>query len=261
MPGRDLPIDDDWSAEGREEAPWTGRRFRQPVPRPLRATWTVPAVATAAAESTRLAQMTRGDVAAAFSASDANATRRTRAGSAPGGAAVLAVLAASSQMSEEAPGVLGIVLIRRASHLRANPGEIALPGGRIEPGEDAVAAALREAHEEVGLDPAAVSVVGHLEPVRRPSHVQAIHPVIATASCTPTMCANPSEVEEILVVPLADLIAPGRHWQEQWDSGVEPAFTMHLFDLGEDLLWGATGRIVAALLGRLLASPARPAAL
>ena len=60
----------------------------------------------------------------------------------------------------------GVILTVRREHMRTHAGQIAFPGGRVDPGEDAVAAALREAHEEILLDPAAVEVVGAIEPYR-----------------------------------------------------------------------------------------------
>ena len=64
--------------------------------------------------------------------------------------------------------------------------------------------------------------------------------------------ANPEEVEAVLVVPLAELVAPGRYWQERWDEGESPTCTMHFFDLGEDVIWGATAGMLYTLLLRLL---------
>ena len=158
-------------------------------------------------------------------------------------------------------GPASVVLIRRAAHLRANPGEIAFPGGRIEPGEAALAAALREAEEEVGLSASSVEVLGGLASVRSPRRPFPILPFVAAARGRPALRANPDEVERVLVVPLADLVA-GHYWQERWDRAGEPARVMHFFDLGEDAIWGATAQmlhtLLLCLLGRGVQAPLVP---
>jgi 8-oxo-dGTP pyrophosphatase MutT (NUDIX family) len=178
------------------------------------------------------------------------------------GAADAAVLIALVPSEEHDDSASSVVLIRRAAHLRANPGEIAFPGGRIEPGESPLAAALREAEEEVALPANAVEVLGELSGLgRRPGSAPILAFVAAVRSC-PLLEANPDEVDRVLVVPLADLVAPGRYWQERWDRAEGPARTMHFFDLGEDVIWGATAQMLHALFLRLLGRseilPGRP---
>ncbi|MGD1011679.1 MAG: CoA pyrophosphatase [Acidimicrobiales bacterium] len=164
-------------------------------------------------------------------------------------AAVLAVLVPGTTGGESAPAA--VVLIRRASHMRANPGEIALPGGRIERGEEALAAALREAEEEVGLDPGLVEVIGTLPVASVYRHPVPIRPFVAATRVMPDLVANPDEVDGIIVVPLSDLVAPGRYWQEEWDQGGGKGRRMHFFSLGDDVIWGATARMLHSLLSRL----------
>jgi 8-oxo-dGTP pyrophosphatase MutT (NUDIX family) len=175
----------------------------------------------------------------------------------PDAAAVLITVVAGDDRGSDSAA--SVVLIRRAAHLRANPGEIAFPGGRIEPGEAPLAAALREAEEEVALRRDAVDVLGELasaRPLRRPVP---IFPFVAAARGRPRLEANPSEVDCVLVIPLAELVAPGRYWQERWDRAGDPAMTMHFFDLGEDVIWGATAHmlhtLVLGLLGRCVSPP------
>jgi 8-oxo-dGTP pyrophosphatase MutT (NUDIX family) len=148
-----------------------------------------------------------------------------------------------------------VVLIRRAAHLRANPGEIAFPGGRIEPGEMPLQAALREAEEEVALNCDGLEVLGELSSLGHPLRSAPIVPVVAAASSWLFLEANPDEVDCILCVPLAALVAPGRYWRERWDRAGDPPRTMHFFDLGEDVVWGATAEMLHALLLRLLGGP------
>lgn len=145
-----------------------------------------------------------------------------------------------------------VLLIRRAVHLRANPGEIAFPGGRIDPGESAVAAALREAEEEVALAPGSVEVLGELPTVLAARRDVPIRPFVAVADTRPVLEANPDEVDCVLLVPLRDLVAPGRYWEEHWARADDPTRMMHFFDLGEDVIWGATARMLYELLLRLL---------
>ena len=166
------------------------------------------------------------------------------------GAAVLIVLVPCDERGSDS--ALEVVLIRRAAHLRANPGEIAFPGGRIEPGEAPLAAALREAEEEVALPAGAVEVLGELSSLSRLRGAAPIIAFVALAQGRPAFVANPDEVECVLVVPLAELVAPGRYWQERWDHAEAPAWTMHFFDLGEDVIWGATAQMLHALFLRVL---------
>jgi 8-oxo-dGTP pyrophosphatase MutT (NUDIX family) len=175
---------------------------------------------------------------------------RTRAPDDQARAAVLIVLVPGDERGDDAPG--SVVLIRRAVHLRANPGEIAFPGGRIERGEKPLAAALREAAEEVALHADAVEVLGRLPSLGRPRGSAPILPFVAAASSRLDLEANPEEVDCLLVVPLAELAAEGRYWQERWDHDAEQALTMHFFDLGEDVIWGATAHMLYGLFLRLL---------
>jgi 8-oxo-dGTP pyrophosphatase MutT (NUDIX family) len=177
------------------------------------------------------------------------------------GAAVLIVLAPAEPEGVGATGTelqvadspeSSVLLIRRGVHLRANPGEIAFPGGRIDPGESAVAAALREAEEEVALAPSAVEVLGELPTVLAARRDVPIRPFVAVAGTAPVLKANPDEVDCVLLVPLRDLVAPGRYWEEHWARADDPTRVMHFFDLGEDVIWGATARMLYDLLLRLL---------
>jgi len=186
---------------------------------------------------------------------------------AEGGAAVLIVLVPAggedgrighdeSGVAGQGTGVTGavvssVLLIRRAGHLRANPGEIAFPGGRVEPGESPLAAALREAEEEVALVPESVEVLGELPTVLAARRDVPIRPFVAVAQVHPPLRANPDEVDCVLLVPLSQLMGPGSYWQEHWSRADEPTWVMHFFDLGEDVIWGATARMLHDLFLRL----------
>lgn len=187
---------------------------------------------------------------------------------AEGGAAVLIVLVPArgqggrtgddrGGVADQSPGdaevlASSVLLIRRAGHLRANPGEIAFPGGRVEPGESPLAAALREAEEEVALVPEAVEVLGELPTVLAARRDVPIRPFVAVAQSCLLLQANPDEVDCVLLVPLSELTAPGRYWQEHWGRPDDPTWIMYFFDLGEDVIWGATARMLHELFLRLV---------
>lgn len=157
-------------------------------------------------------------------------------------------------------GEARVVLTERVDRGGHHSGEVSFPGGSVEPSDpDVVAAALREAEEEIGLDAegAGVSVVGTLEAFWIPVSDYHVTPVVAVASRRPTYRAQPTEVARILEAPLA-AFAPGarivvverevRGWQLRY--GAYPV---------EDLLvWGATARVLGQL-GALLDRQADPA--
>ncbi len=156
-----------------------------------------------------------------------------------------------------------VLLIRRSPAMSTNPGEVAFPGGRLEPGEAPVAAALREAEEEVGLPAGAVDVLGQLPVRRRTRHPGAIAPFVGTVGDLPALRAGPGEVDEILLVPLGALLDEGVYWEELWNPEGTPAFPMPFFAdpvvLGDDLVWGATAGMLADLLELLTEALRTPA--
>ncbi len=151
---------------------------------------------------------------------------------------------------EEGSGVK-LLVIRRAVGLRSNPGEIAFPGGAREPHEGIVEAALREAHEEVGLDPAAVRLVGRLPAVSQHSRPGEIAPVVGLVAGSPRLLVNRAEVEETFLIELAQLFDPHLYWEEEWAPGEEESWRMHFFDRGEDVIWGLSARILVSFLEAL----------
>ena len=144
-----------------------------------------------------------------------------------------------------------VVLTRRAWHLRHHAGEVSFPGGRREPEDaDLWATALREAAEEVGLDPGSVSRVGRLDSFVTVGSRSLVCPFVATVDRRPELVADPVEVEQVLCVPLSELTDPEAWREEIWPLG--EAFggdrAMTFFELPGDTVWGAT----AAVLRRLL---------
>ncbi len=161
----------------------------------------------------------------------------------------------------EQDGEARVVLTRRAAHLRTHTGEVSFPGGRLEPGESPEAGARREAAEEVGLDPASVTVVGHLSLLATFSSGSRITPVVGLLPGRPSLAPNPAEVEHLFDVALADLAADGVFREEWWQVPGRPAlptvdaegwFPVWFFELPDDTVWGATARMLVELLRLVL---------
>ncbi|MEY2398514.1 MAG: hypothetical protein QOJ00_1688 [Actinomycetota bacterium] len=160
----------------------------------------------------------------------------------PGKAA--AVLAAFFEEDGEAR----VLLTRRASHLRSHTGEVSFPGGRIEEGEDAVTAALREAEEEIALDTSEIEVVGTLTPISTLAATSGITPIVGFLPGRPDVEGDPNEVEFVFDIALAELIADGIFEEERWDTPWGNDRQINFFYLPHDIIWGATARILRELL-------------
>lgn len=150
-------------------------------------------------------------------------------------------------------GIAEVVLTRRSAGLRSHTGQVSFPGGRLDPGETPVQAALREAHEEVGLDPASVDVFGRLATVRTVVNPAPIVPFVAALPGRPDLHPNPAEVERAFTVSLTELSDPDVYREELWTfaDGIERP--MHFFELIGDTVWGATARMLWELLELVLA--------
>lgn len=150
-----------------------------------------------------------------------------------------------------APSVL---LILRPETMRRHPGQIAFPGGRIDPGDDGViAAALREAREEIGLDAAQVEIVGTTDSYRTITGYE-VTPVVGVVRPDLVLTPQPSEVADIFEVPLAHLLEPGNHIEQavEW-QGRERRYFEIVWEGRR--IWGATAAMIVNL-GRRLAYPA-----
>jgi 8-oxo-dGTP pyrophosphatase MutT (NUDIX family) len=148
--------------------------------------------------------------------------------------------------ADEGPSV---VLTRRAAHLRSHHGEVAFPGGRAEPHDDDLAVtALREAHEETGLAPESVEIVGRLDGLETFSSGSEIHVYVGVLPGYPDLVPEEGEVAAILHVPLAELVADGVYREERWTFGDRVDRPMHFFELVGDTVWGATARMLRQLL-------------
>lgn len=155
----------------------------------------------------------------------------------------------------EQDGEVHVVLTRRAWHMRSHTGEVSFPGGRQEPGETLWQTALREAHEETGLDPTAVEQVGELHHLATVTSRSSIVPFVGVLPGRPRLVPNPDEVDAILHVPLAELLEPDVYRAERWGlPGLDRP--IHFFEIVGDTIWGATASMLVDLLTRITTTAA-----
>lgn len=162
-----------------------------------------------------------------------------------------AVLVALFEEDDEAH----VILTRRSLSLRHHSGEIALPGGRCDEGETPIATALREAHEEVGLDPSLVTPVGWLSPIVSFVSSSSIWPIVGFLSARPTLTIDPKEVDRAFTVALKDLVEDGAFIEERWrrqlprpGADADGFYPISFFRVPGDVIWGATARVLTELL-------------
>lgn len=148
------------------------------------------------------------------------------------------------------PGGVVLYLTKRSSHLRHHPGQIAFPGGKVDPGDDGpIGAALREAHEEIALDPANVEILGTMEPHETVTSFL-VTPVIARIRAPFLPVPEAGEVEEVFTVSLEHVANPARFRVEgrRW-RGTRRHY--YVAPYGPYYIWGATARILRALADRM----------
>ena len=206
----------------------------------------------------RDAPITIGEVRRAFSAWRPGAgTRTTREG------ATLTTSVPSAVLVPLFPGhpsggedrAARVLLTRRAAHLRSHTHQVAFPGGRLDHGEEPLEAALREAVEEVGLDPAVCEVIGELSPLTTISSGASIVPFVAVLPGPPEVRPNPAEVERVFDVELSELADPEVYREEIWPIPGAGPRSMYLYELDGDTVWGATARMLTELLDLVLGGP------
>lgn len=143
----------------------------------------------------------------------------------------------------------GVILTRRPAQMRSHPGQVAFPGGKIDPGEDAIAAALREAHEELALDPARVRVIGATDRYQTGTGFD-VTPVLAVIPPDLPLVPNPHEVEAWFEAPLRTLLER-EHWAEHevfWNGAMRRYLEYHHEGFR---IWGVTAAIIANLARRI----------
>lgn len=154
-----------------------------------------------------------------------------------------------------------VLFIERASHLRRHAGQIAFPGGAVDPGDaDHAAAALRELHEEVGIPPAAAQILGELPVIVQQRNVFAVSSYVAVVDATTPLVVDPNEAAAVHRVPLAEIMRRGAvHRGTHRDD--EVTLETYILDYGGIHVWGLTGRILHAFVEayHAVSSPLRAA--
>jgi len=140
-----------------------------------------------------------------------------------------------------------IVLTVRADTLGRHSGQVSLPGGVIEPGETFEQAALREAHEEVGLSPDGVRVLGALTALDIPVSGFRLRPIVAVTEARPHLAASDGEVARILEIDLDELMNPA-HFVSTTRERDGIALTVPAFHVAGHEIWGATAMVLAEFL-------------
>jgi len=143
----------------------------------------------------------------------------------------------------------GLILTVRREHLRTHAGQIAFPGGRIDPGESAAQAAVREAHEELLMDPQSVELIGVVEPYRTVTGY-VVTPVIGVIPPDLPLTAHEHEVADWFEAPLDFLLDPAN---QQYRSALFQGQTRHYYEILWEgrRIWGATAAMIVNLSRRL----------
>ncbi|MFI5053209.1 MAG: NUDIX hydrolase [Acidimicrobiia bacterium] len=155
----------------------------------------------------------------------------------------------------EEDGEARLVLTKRPETMPSHRGEIAFPGGKIEPGvdRDARDAALREAEEEIGLWRATVDVIAALPVIGTVVGGFMISPFVGIVDGRPEISADSREVDRVFDVPLSQLLRDGVYREERWGpDGDGPERAVAFFELDDETVWGATARILTGFLARVV---------
>ena len=143
---------------------------------------------------------------------------------------------------------LRLALTVRGAQLRNHTGQVSLPGGRVEAGETVEAAALREAVEEIGVDAAAIELLGRLTPLHIPVSGYLLHPVVGYAAMRPAFQRAEWEVARIIEAPVSALSDPAvikRETRTRVVAGQPVDVEVPYFDIDGEKVWGATAMVLA----------------
>ncbi len=142
-----------------------------------------------------------------------------------------------------------LLFTRRTETVLTHKGQISFPGGQREDSDvETVETALRESYEEIGLEPSRVTVLGELDDVFTAVSSFVITPVVGLVEGgIDNLRPAPDEVKSLLVVPVTQLLDPDVHSTETRSVG-EQQYRIHYYTVGDDVIWGATGRIVYQFL-------------
>jgi 8-oxo-dGTP pyrophosphatase MutT (NUDIX family) len=171
------------------------------------------------------------------------------------GAALLLVYPSFAAAAGTPDETLHVALTVRGSGLRHHTGQVSLPGGRVDEGETIEAAALREANEEIGVDPSTVEVLGRLTPLHIPVSGFLLHPIVGFTPMRPAFQRAEWEVARIIEAPVALLSEPAvvkRETRTRLVDGQSIDVNVPYFDIDGEKVWGATAMVLAefcAILG------------
>ncbi|MHB8054225.1 MAG: NUDIX hydrolase [Candidatus Aminicenantales bacterium] len=144
-------------------------------------------------------------------------------------------------------GQTHLVFIRRPLTVVHHKGQIAFPGGHVEDGETPAEAAVREAREEIGVNPGALRILGALTPLYIPPSGYCIYPFVAVTDVPPAFIPQPGEVDEIIEASLADILDERAVRRETWAFEIGPR-QVPFYAVGPHKIWGATAMVLSEFL-------------
>ncbi|TMK57914.1 MAG: CoA pyrophosphatase [Actinobacteria bacterium] len=168
----------------------------------------------------------------------------------------------------EEDGEARLILTKRPETMPTHQGQIAFPGGKLDPvhDPDLCAAALREAYEEIGLSPSSVEIVAELDSIVTVSQLFTVTPFVGLIDRRPALSPHATEVVAVFDVAISELLHPDTFREERWDG---PSFregqvqtpgldrAVHFYELPGETMWGATARILTRFLVHLVAQRLR----
>ncbi len=150
----------------------------------------------------------------------------------------------------ERPEGLSVLLTKRVDTLRRHAGQVAFPGGRCDPGETPWETALREAEEEIGLDPSLVSLAGLCSPYQTGTGYH-VTPVVGFVAPDLTLRINPDEVAVVFETPFGFLMDPANHEEHDRETPAGDRRRFYAMTWEDQFIWGATAGMLRALYDRL----------